>query len=207
MLGESISFGRYKSECLDWEKYSTFSHNRYVEEAEKFSKPGSVAEKKAYFEARYKKKAAQKAAALVQEAAASVNETFDSETRDGNCSNSSTEINSIEKNNVLSNEQLEKDDVSYQVVDYVDTNRDKCDIEQSEVDNFKVETPEDEPQPLVDTNPKMENSVLIDNSNQFDNVEEIAVASEEEMVDVVCFCFGFGSSKFREKLKLDLGGR
>ncbi|MCI11044.1 putative serine/threonine-protein kinase nek3-like, partial [Trifolium medium] len=51
------------TESLAWEKWSSFSHNRYVEEAERFSKPGSVAQKKAFFEAHYKKLAAQKAAA------------------------------------------------------------------------------------------------------------------------------------------------
>ncbi|CAL0321653.1 unnamed protein product [Lupinus luteus] len=62
-LGQSISFGRYMSESLAWEKWSSFSHNRYVEEAERYAKPGSVAQKKAFFEAHYKKLAAQKAAA------------------------------------------------------------------------------------------------------------------------------------------------
>ncbi|RDX96711.1 Protein WVD2-like 7, partial [Mucuna pruriens] len=67
-LGQSISFGRFMSESLAWEKWSTFSHNRYVEEAERFSRPGSVAQKKAFFEAHYKKLAAQKAAALLEQA-------------------------------------------------------------------------------------------------------------------------------------------
>ncbi|KAH9620063.1 hypothetical protein KSS87_008100, partial [Heliosperma pusillum] len=52
-LGESISFGKYMSETLAWEKWSTFTQNRYIEEAEKYSKPGSVAKMKAYFEAHY----------------------------------------------------------------------------------------------------------------------------------------------------------
>lgn len=58
------------SESLAWEKWSTFSHNhnRYVEEAERFSRPGSVAQKKAFFEAHYKKLAAQKAAAAANSA-------------------------------------------------------------------------------------------------------------------------------------------
>ncbi|XP_060194433.1 protein WVD2-like 7 isoform X1 [Lycium barbarum] len=69
-LGESISFGRFVSESLDWEKWSTFSsHKRYVEEAERYAKPGSVAQKKAFFEAHYKKIAAQKAAALLEQQA------------------------------------------------------------------------------------------------------------------------------------------
>ncbi|KAH6827768.1 hypothetical protein C2S53_011845 [Perilla frutescens var. hirtella] len=52
----SISFGRFESEDLCWERRSSFSHNRYLEEVEKCSKPGSVTEKKAYFEARLRKK-------------------------------------------------------------------------------------------------------------------------------------------------------
>ncbi|XP_075494419.1 uncharacterized protein LOC142532007 isoform X1 [Primulina tabacum] len=63
VLGDSVSFGRFMNEPLSWEKWSTFSHKKYVEEAESYSKPGSVAQKKAFFEAHYKRKAAQKAAA------------------------------------------------------------------------------------------------------------------------------------------------
>ncbi|KAF2301764.1 hypothetical protein GH714_028932 [Hevea brasiliensis] len=71
-LTESISFGRFMSESLAWEKWSTFSHNHYLEEVEQFSKPGSVAQKRAYFEAHYKKRAAMKAAALLEQANAEV---------------------------------------------------------------------------------------------------------------------------------------
>ncbi|KAF9592332.1 hypothetical protein IFM89_014258 [Coptis chinensis] len=53
----SISFGRFESEPLSWERRSSFSHNRYLEEVEKYSTPGSVTQKKAYFEAHFKKKA------------------------------------------------------------------------------------------------------------------------------------------------------
>lgn len=53
----SISFGRFESESLSWERRSMFSHNKYLEEVEKYSKPGSVIEKKAYFEAHFRKKA------------------------------------------------------------------------------------------------------------------------------------------------------
>ncbi|XWS69148.1 hypothetical protein CRYUN_Cryun04dG0154700 [Craigia yunnanensis] len=67
-LTESVSFGRFMSESLAWEKWSTFSHNRYLEEVEKFSKPGSVAQKKAYFEAHYKRRAAMRVAALLEQA-------------------------------------------------------------------------------------------------------------------------------------------
>ncbi|KAF7808762.1 protein WVD2-like 7 isoform X1 [Senna tora] len=52
----SVSFGRFEKEPLSWERRSSFSHNKYLEEVERFSKPGSVFEKKAYFEAHFKKK-------------------------------------------------------------------------------------------------------------------------------------------------------
>lgn len=53
----SISFGRFELESLSWERRSSFSHNRYLEEVEKYSTPGSVTKKKEYFEAHFKKKA------------------------------------------------------------------------------------------------------------------------------------------------------
>nr|XP_043613549.1 protein WVD2-like 7 [Erigeron canadensis]XP_043613550.1 protein WVD2-like 7 [Erigeron canadensis] len=56
----SISFGRFESESLSWERRSSFSHNRYLEDVEKCSKPGSVTEMKAYFEAHFRRKALQK---------------------------------------------------------------------------------------------------------------------------------------------------
>ncbi|CAN8233213.1 unnamed protein product [Cochlearia groenlandica] len=54
-LSESVSFGRFMTENLEWGKWSSFSHNKYVDEAEKFSQPGSVAQKKAFFDAYYKR--------------------------------------------------------------------------------------------------------------------------------------------------------
>ncbi|XP_019165025.1 PREDICTED: protein WVD2-like 7 [Ipomoea nil] len=53
----SISFGRFKNEDLCWERRSSFSHNRYLEEVERYSKPGSVIEKKAILEAHFKRRA------------------------------------------------------------------------------------------------------------------------------------------------------
>lgn len=60
-LEVSVSFGRFENDALSWEKWSTFSPNKYLEEAGNLSTPGSVAQKKAYFEAHYKKIAARKA--------------------------------------------------------------------------------------------------------------------------------------------------
>ncbi|KAK4261250.1 hypothetical protein QN277_004275 [Acacia crassicarpa] len=66
-LQVSVSFGRFESESLSWEKWSSFSPNKYLEEVEKCATPGSVAQKKAYFEAHYKKIAARKAELLDRE--------------------------------------------------------------------------------------------------------------------------------------------
>ncbi|KAM7269777.1 hypothetical protein ACFE04_025274 [Oxalis oulophora] len=63
-LQVSVSFGRFDNDALSWEKWSTFSPNKYLEEVEKCATPGSVAQKKAYFEAHYKKIAAKKAELL-----------------------------------------------------------------------------------------------------------------------------------------------
>ncbi|CAN1187633.1 Protein WVD2-like 7 [Linum perenne] len=67
-LEVSVSFGRFENDSsLSWEKWSSFSPNKYLEEVEKYATPGSVAEKKAYFEAHYKKIAARKAAELLEQ--------------------------------------------------------------------------------------------------------------------------------------------
>ncbi|KAL3644010.1 hypothetical protein CASFOL_011942 [Castilleja foliolosa] len=89
-LGESISFGRFMTESLSWEKWSSFSssspHKKYVEEAERYAQPGSVAQKKAFFEAHYKRIAAQKAAAAAlleqQNAAEKIDNNNDDEDND-----------------------------------------------------------------------------------------------------------------------------
>ncbi|KAK1566651.1 hypothetical protein Q3G72_002471 [Acer saccharum] len=91
-LGQSVSFGRFVSDSLAWEKWSTFSHNKYVEEAERYSRPGSVAQKKAFFEAHYKKIAAQKAAAALLEQA---NTTTTTTTTEPDESQTEAEVNNI----------------------------------------------------------------------------------------------------------------
>lgn len=66
-LEVSVSFGRFENDALAWEKWSSFSPNKYLEEVGSLSTPGSVAQKKAYFEAHYKRIAARKAEELDQE--------------------------------------------------------------------------------------------------------------------------------------------
>ncbi|XP_010250877.1 PREDICTED: protein WVD2-like 7 isoform X2 [Nelumbo nucifera] len=82
-LGESISFGRFMSESLDWEKWSSFSHNRYLEESEKYTRPGSVAQMKAYFEAYYKRTATKKAVPLLDQTNVAANNAPQPKIEDG----------------------------------------------------------------------------------------------------------------------------
>ncbi|KAL7203481.1 hypothetical protein ACSBR2_016713 [Camellia fascicularis] len=73
-LTTSISFRRFMLESLACEKWSCFSSNQYLEEAKKSSKPGLVAQRKAYFEALCKRNGAKKPAALLEEQNAACNE-------------------------------------------------------------------------------------------------------------------------------------
>ncbi|CAJ1931599.1 unnamed protein product [Sphenostylis stenocarpa] len=81
-LQVSVSFGRFENDSLSWERWSSFSPNKYLEEVEKCATPGSVAQKKAYFEAHYKKIAARKAELLAQEKQRE-KDSFRSEDQDG----------------------------------------------------------------------------------------------------------------------------
>ncbi|TQD71298.1 hypothetical protein C1H46_043170 [Malus baccata] len=68
VLEVSVSFGRFENDSsLSWEKWSTFSPNKYLEEVEKCATPGSVAQKRAYFEAHYKRVAARKAEEMMEQ--------------------------------------------------------------------------------------------------------------------------------------------
>ncbi|XP_068653186.1 protein WVD2-like 7 isoform X2 [Aristolochia californica] len=65
---ESVSFGRFAGDnSFSRDKWSAFSQNKYMEEVGKCSTPGSVAEKKAYFEDHYKRFAAQTMELLAQD--------------------------------------------------------------------------------------------------------------------------------------------
>ncbi|KAL9246441.1 hypothetical protein vseg_019976 [Gypsophila vaccaria] len=66
-LQQSVSFGRFERDSLCWERWSTFPTNKYLDEVEKCSTPGSVAQKKAYFEAHYKMIAARRAELLLDQ--------------------------------------------------------------------------------------------------------------------------------------------
>ncbi|KAM1170951.1 hypothetical protein ACFX2G_021740 [Malus domestica] len=182
-LGESISFGRYMSEPLSWEKWSAFSHNHYLEEVEKFSKPGSVAQKKAYFEAHYKKKAAEKAAALLELTnAGACNVTASSVTMYANYESSSMDIDSVnggsqmvvdkEQENVVPNSEVE--------VYSADVNGHNQIVEGNQLDTAKVARAE----AVIQESVNLENSIHAEISNRFENGKdqnEIVATLEEKM--------------------------
>ncbi|KNA09742.1 hypothetical protein SOVF_150740 [Spinacia oleracea] len=91
-LQESVSFGRFEHDSLCWERWSAFPTNKYLEEVEKCSTPGSVAQKKAYFEAHYKRIAARKAELLDQEMKREEGESVDSEDQGSMCNTSEEEF-------------------------------------------------------------------------------------------------------------------
>ncbi|CAL8093774.1 unnamed protein product [Prunus armeniaca] len=82
-LEVSVSFGRFENDSLSWEKWSTFSPNKYLEEVEKCATPGSVAQKRAYFEAHYKKIAARKAQELLEQEKQMQDDPFRSDDQQG----------------------------------------------------------------------------------------------------------------------------
>ncbi|CAL8994364.1 unnamed protein product [Prunus brigantina] len=82
-LEVSVSFGRFENDSLSWEKWSTFSPNKYLEEVEKCATPGSVAQKRAYFEAHYKKIAARKAEELLEQEKQMQDDPFRSDDQKG----------------------------------------------------------------------------------------------------------------------------
>ncbi|XAR64460.1 hypothetical protein NMG60_11024818 [Bertholletia excelsa] len=90
-LTTSISFGRFMSESLAWEK---------------FSRPGSVAEKKAYFEAHYKRIAAKKAAALLEQENASENNDLSESSVIDDTQNNSSKVTDERQREESSNTEL-----------------------------------------------------------------------------------------------------
>lgn len=127
------------TEPLAWEKWSAFSHNRYLEEVEKFSKPGSVAQKKAYFEAHYKRKAAERAAALLETVNTVASNVSESVTEEKNDLGSSSDLCLVQGENHMDEQQLEKDDPKVVVVYSSNTSKCNSSCQWNELDFAKVE--------------------------------------------------------------------
>ncbi|XP_028801929.1 protein WVD2-like 7 isoform X2 [Neltuma alba] len=177
----SVSFGRFENDSLSWEKWSTFSPNKYLEEVEKCATPGSVAQKKAYFEAHYKKIAAGKAELLSQEKETDKDplksEDEDGEDQSGICGadaefDASDNPNSIEgfKQETHSSGEISRTQVDsfegdfsasgdYQIssVDGENKQLDECRSNSSQ-----VEKPEEEERPTMEAEDLKESSLELD---------------------------------------------
>ncbi|XP_073286862.1 uncharacterized protein [Primulina huaijiensis] len=158
VLGDSVSFGRFMNEPLSWEKWSTFSHKKYVEEAESYSRPGSVAQKKAFFEAHYKRKAAQKAAAEQESAADDTNGTVAEDHDNANNNNSSQRISLKLDSLLVADEKMDMVRIPDGINDVVENGKENClvdvaedakDQKQAEVmeTKYSLEAPKKKPPP------------------------------------------------------------
>ncbi|KAF8653138.1 hypothetical protein HU200_062583 [Digitaria exilis] len=76
----SVSFGRFASESLSWEKRSVFEHNRRQEELRNLTAPGLVAQKRAFFEEYYKRARHLKAQGAMHQTEATMEEGNDEST-------------------------------------------------------------------------------------------------------------------------------
>ncbi|XVE74872.1 hypothetical protein DITRI_Ditri12bG0053400 [Diplodiscus trichospermus] len=163
-LTESVSFGRFMSESLAWEKWSTFSHNRYLEEVEKFSKPGSVAQKKAFFEAHYKRRAAMRAAALLEQANTNNASKSQMETINAAPAYSSLNTYSANANNSLAMNQQEKYVSDAVVADTAHVNAGNLNVGRENMDVSDVEKGQTVMEEDVNMeNPQVENPKAVEN--------------------------------------------
>lgn len=174
-LTTSISFGRFTSESLDWEKRSCFSNNRYLEEAEKSSKPGSVAEKKAYFEAHYKRIAAKKAGALLDQQVLASNELDLPE---------SDNVDDSPDRSLVVSEPSKSDSPKTEIVLFVDENVREPNVEGNELKTEEAEEAKIATKQLATD----ENSIQVELSNRNENVEirsKVALSQQEKMATTV----------------------
>lgn len=175
------------TESLAWEKWSAFSHNRYQEELEKFSKPGSVAQKKAYFEARYKRKAAEKAAAELEEANTTAT-TNHVETEDKSCISSYVDSEPLrpDDNQVIETSEQQDSEHNAEVVSTIDSDSHDYMNEESILETDKVEEED------IEQNNSMETAPIIENDIHVEDHGKIVVAEDEKTaanVRVIVFFF------------------
>ncbi|XP_050232317.1 protein WVD2-like 7 isoform X4 [Mercurialis annua] len=168
-FGQSVSFGRFTSESLDWEKWSSFSHNRYVEEAERFSRPGSVAQKKAFFEAHYKNLAARKAAALLEQANANKVPDHEHSSEFQDC-----ETKDLDKLTANSDQDLDEPEPGFDD----DDNGHDLDLEMGDSESCK----EEGVAPLTaESRAVEEDGVKVESPSQFDVAENLEEVKEIEL--------------------------
>ncbi|CAK9137368.1 unnamed protein product [Ilex paraguariensis] len=156
-------------ETLAWEKWSSFTQNRYMEEVEKYSKPGSVAEKKAYFEAHYKRKAAKKAAVLLEQDHAAANDSSEPHVMDEFCNNSYVNPELAQSESCVAIDETKGEEVTNaQLVSSVDAVG--CNVEGNDLETAQVEVAESVPEQLSIA----ENPVVVDLFNQQESNENLS---------------------------------
>lgn len=168
-----MSFGRFMSESLAWEKFSTFSHNRYLEEAEKFVKPGTVAEKKSFFEAHFKKRAAMREATSAGEAKPAASVAFQMRTTN-TILNDSSKTASANANMAIA----EKQDTNVpenEVADGCDAGECNPNAERYNLANLEC-------QAVTEQNLNEQNLILVENSKHQENAgkENIVLAKPDK---------------------------
>lgn len=157
------------TESLAWEKWSTFSHNKYVEEAEKFSRPGSVAQKKAFFEAHYKNLAARKAAALLEQANAAANNVPQPEHEGGVHDNTALDSQVVATNSQVSADK-EVDVKEINIESSFGPNDNGYSM--AKLESNKVE----------EVDPLTENNTLVENCVKVETLSQIGIVDNKEKV-------------------------
>ncbi|CAH2045435.1 unnamed protein product [Thlaspi arvense] len=140
VLTESVSFGRFASETLQWEKWSAFTQNRYLEEVERFTKPGSVAEKKAFFEAHFKNRASGRATKTkTEEANVKTIDEIVCETREDTLVDSEAPPLVVNNDGMAMDDEVRHEEMSSAEVDSVVTGETTV-VQTGEVDVINVES-------------------------------------------------------------------
>ncbi|KZV37121.1 neurofilament heavy polypeptide [Dorcoceras hygrometricum] len=190
-LEVSVSFGRFENDALSWEKWSSFSPNKYLDEAGSLSTPGSVAQKKAYFEAHYKKIATQKSEQFDQENPMEPVASSRDEPTIKNHHESSSGIhanfgscNGEKSNGVVAHEEVvdeakDEEDTSTLVVNQGHSSNGFTDMAVLEEEKEEVSTAVEHLNP-VDEEAKKELNVLV--ADHWLNGEEAVPAVEETLV-------------------------
>ncbi|CAH8312990.1 unnamed protein product [Eruca vesicaria subsp. sativa] len=175
-LQVSVSFGRFENDSLSWEKFSAFSPNKYLEEVGKCATPGSVAQKKAYFEAHYKKIAERKAEIMDQEKLMDKNSSFRSVITDQGSMEG--EIGgSVTESMVDTEEDKHVTDIAAEVKE-LSVNEETIIVKQcqSSVDEVKEEVKNSLDSPRLE---KPEESALVE-----DKPEEVLLMDEKEETEL-----------------------
>ncbi|CAH8363882.1 unnamed protein product [Eruca vesicaria subsp. sativa] len=180
----SISFGKFEKDSLSWEKFSTFSPNKYLEEVEKCATPGSVAQKKAYFESHYKKIAERNAEIILeQEKQLERNASFRPSLENGvNTDNREHDRSVVVESNACYGSNGESSSEDEKIVNRIATEvNDTCNHEPPLEETMKVEIGEDLNTLKMG---KLEEIVCVEEVEDNENPEDVVCIEELVKEDV-----------------------